>query len=162
MAAFGHLRTRELARTVWPRARYADQPARHTAARLVAGGLLLERRNALVSRSLCPTRGGAAWLELRWVEAQHTLDLSSVAGSTFFHRTLATRYLIECRVEGCTVAGEYLLLRRKTPFSAEALVKAPRKLPNGAIWRCGAYGHVSVELVEEEAAAKPPWSWSAA
>lgn len=53
-----------------------------------------------------------------------------------------------------TVAGEYLLLRRKTPFPAEALVKALRKLPDGAVWRRGGDGHVSVELVEQEAAAK--------
>lgn len=154
VAAFGHLRITELARAVWPQARYAEQLARRTAARLVAAGLLLERRNALGSRSLCLTRGGAAWLEVRGVEAQHTLDLSSVAGSTFFHRTLATRYLIEREVEGYTVAGEYQLLRRKTPFPAEALVKALRKLPDGAVWRRGADGHVSVELVEQEAAAK--------
>lgn len=85
---FGHLRISEIARAVWPQARYAEQLARRTVARLVARGLLLERRNALGSKSLCMTRGGAAWLDARGVEAQHTLDLSSVAGSTFFHRTL--------------------------------------------------------------------------
>lgn len=154
VAAFGHLRITELARAVWPQARYAEQLARRTAARLVAAGLLLERRNALGSRSLCLTRGGAAWLELRGVEAQHTLDLSSVAGSTFFHRTLATRYLIERQVEGCTVAGEYQLLRCKTPFPADALVKALRKLPDGVVWRRGADGQATVELVEQEASAK--------
>lgn len=100
VAQFGHLRVIELARAVWPQARYGEQLARRTVARLVAQGLLLERRNALGSRSLCLTRGGAAWLDARGVEAQHTLDLSSVAGSTFFHRTLATRYLIERQV-GC-------------------------------------------------------------
>ncbi len=154
VAAFGHLRITELARAVWPQARYGEQLARRTVARLVAAGLLLERRNALGSRSLCLTRGGAAWLEVHGVEAQHTLDLSSVAGSTFFHRTLATRYLIERQVEGYAVAGEYQLLRRKTPFPAEALVKSLRKLPDGAVWRRVADGHVSVELVEQEAAAK--------
>lgn len=154
VAQFGHLRITELARAVWPQARYAEQLARRTAARLVALGLLLERRNALGSRSLCVTRGGAAWLEVRGVEAQHTLDLSSVAGSTFFHRTLATRYLIERQVEGFAVAGEYQLLRRKTPFPAEGLVKALRKLPDGVVWQRRADGFGSVELVEQDAAAK--------
>lgn len=154
VAQFGHLRISELARAVWPQARYAEQLARRTAARLVASGLLLERRNALGSRSLCLTRGGAAWLELRGVEAQHTLDLSSVAGSTFFHRTLATRYLIERQVAGAQVVGEYQLLRRKAPFSVEAVVRAMRKLPDGMVWQRRGSGPVDVELVEQEAAAK--------
>ena len=85
---FGHLRICEMARAVWPQARYGEQVARRTVARMVEQGLLLERRNALGSRSLCVTRGGATWLNARGIEAQHTLDLSSVSGSTFFHRTL--------------------------------------------------------------------------
>lgn len=153
VAQFGHLRVSELARAVWPHAQYGEQLARRTVARLVAQGLLLDRRNALGSRSLCLTRGGAAWLDVRGVEAQHTLDLSSVAGSTFFHRTLATRYLIERQVEGARVAGEYQLLRRKAPFPVEPLFKALCKLPDGLVWQSRA-GHQSVELVEQEAAAK--------
>lgn len=154
VAQFGHLRISELARAVWPLARYGEQLARRTAARLVGQGLLLERRNALGSKSLCLTRGGATWLEVRGVEARHTLDLSSMAGSTFFHRTLATRYLIERQVEGFRVAGEYLLLRRKTPFPIDPLVKALRKLPDGMVWQLRADGSMVIELVEQEAAAK--------
>lgn len=151
---FGHLRVVELARAVWPQARYGEQLARRTVARLVAQGLLLERRNAMGSRSLCLTRGGAAWLDARGVEAQHTLDLSSVAGSTFFHRTLATRYLIERQVEGSQVVGEYQLLRRKAPFPIDPLLKALRKLPDGMVWQRRSAGSMNVELVEQEAAAK--------
>ncbi len=155
VAQFGHVRISELARAVWPVARYGEQLARRTAARLVGQGLLLERRNALGSTSLCLTRGGAAWLEVRGVEAQHTLDLSSVAGSTFFHRTLATRYLIERQVEGFQVAGEYQLLRRKTPFPIDPLVKALRKLSDGMVWQRRADGAATnIDLVELEAAAK--------
>lgn len=151
---FGHLRICELARAVWPRARYGEQVARRTVARLVEQGLLLERRNALGSRSLCVTRGGATWLNARGIEAQHTLDLSSVSGSTFFHRTLATRYLIERQAEGFQVAGEYQLLRRKLPFSIDGTVKALRKLPDGTVWQRKPDGTVAVEWVEQEAAAK--------
>lgn len=154
VALFGHVRLSDLGRAVFPLARYSEQMARRTAARLVGQGLLLERRNALGSKSLCLTRGGAAWLEARGVDAQHTLDLSSVAGSTFFHRTLATRYLIERQVEGFQVAGEYQLLRRKTPFPMDPLVKALRKLPDGMVWQRRADGTASIELVEQEAAAK--------
>lgn len=154
VAQFGHLRICELARAVWPHARYGEQLARRTVSRLVAQGLLLERRNALGSRSVCLTRGGAAWLDARGVEAQHTLDLSSVAGSTFFHRTLATRYLIERQLEGVQVAGEYQLLRRKLPFPIDALVKALRKLPDGMVWQRRVDGVMTIELVEQEASAK--------
>lgn len=154
VAQFGHLRISELARAVWPQARYSEQLARRTVARLVTRGLLLERRNALGSKSVCMTRGGAAWLDARGVEAQHTLDLSSVAGSTFIHRTLATRYLIERQIEGFLVAGEYQLLRRKAPFPTDALVKVLRKLPDGLVWQRRTEGVMTVELVEQEAAAK--------
>ena len=154
VAQFGHLRIVELARCVWPLACYAEQLARRTVARLVAQGLLLARRNALGSMSLCLTRGGAAWLDARGIHAQHTLDLSSVAGSTFFHRTLATRYLIERQVAGYQVAGEYQILRRKLPFSIDGLAKALRKLPDGLVWQRKSDGTVAVEIVEQEAAAK--------
>lgn len=154
VAYYGHLRIAELARAVWPTARYGEQVARRTARRLVEQGLLLERRNALASTSLCVTRAGAAWLELRGVTAQHTLDLSSVGGPTFFHRTMATRYLIERQLSGCQVAGEYLILRRALPFNIDGLAKALRKLPDGLVWQRRADGTVGVELVEQEAAPK--------
>lgn len=154
VSVWGHLRLQELARSVWPSARYGEQMAGRTARRLVKQGLLLERRNALGGRSLCLTRAGAAWLEVRGLEAQHTLDLSSVSGPTFFHRTFATRYLIERQVAGQHVAGEYLILRRKLPFKIEALCKALRKLPDGFTWSRMADGTMAVELVEQEAASK--------
>lgn len=154
VAHFGHLRIAELARAVWPHARFGEQVARRTVARLVTQGLLLERRNALGSTSLCVTRSGAAWLELRGTPAQHTLDLSSVAGPTFCHRTLATRYLIERQLTGCQVAGEYRILRRELPFDIGGLTKALRRLPDGLVWHGRADGTVAVELVEQEAAPK--------
>jgi hypothetical protein len=154
VAQFGHLRIVELARCVWPVARYGEQLARRTVARMVAQGLLLARRNALGSKSLCLTRGGAAWLDARGIQAQHTLDLSSVAGPTFYHRTQASRYLLERQVAGYQVAGEYQILRRKLPFSIEGLAKALRKLPDGLVWQRKSDGTVAVEIVEQEAAAK--------
>lgn len=154
IAHYGHMRIVDLARAVWPSARYGEQVARRTVHRLADQGLLLERRNALGSTSLCITRAGAAWLELRGVTAQHTLDLSSVAGPTFFHRTMATRYLIERQLTGCQVAGEYRILRRDLPFNIDGLAKALRKLPDGLVWHRRGDGAVGVELVEQEAAPK--------
>jgi hypothetical protein len=155
IAKYGHLRISELAMCVTPLARYREQIVRRTVARLVFQGLLLERRNALGSKSLCLTRGGATWLELRGIPAQHTLDLTSVSGATFFHRTIATRYLIERQTDGFHVAGEYQVLRRQLPFSMEGLVKSLRKLPDGVVWRRKPDDGINwVEFVEQEAAAK--------
>lgn len=134
VSKWGHLRIQELACAVWPKARFAEQLAARTVRRLTNRGLLLERRNALGGRSLCLTRAGVTWLEARGIEAQHTLDLTSVSGPTFFHRTFATRYLIERQNAGQQVAGEYLILRRKLPFKIEALSRALRKLPDGFTW----------------------------
>lgn len=155
VASFGHLRIAELARCVWPSARFAEQLGRRTVRRLVLQGLLLERRNALGSTSLCVTRAGAAWLDLRGIAAKHTLELSSVSGATFFHRTLASRYLIERQVTGSQVAGEYLILRRALPFSIDRITQALRKQPDGLVWqRRGDGGPMPVEFVEQEAAPK--------
>jgi hypothetical protein len=153
VAQFGHLRISELA-CLWNKAAYGEQLARRTVTRLVKQGLLLERRNALGSKSLCLTRVGAEWLSLRGFDARHTLDLTSVSGATFFHRTLASRYLLYRQAEGFQVAGEYLILRRKLPFTVEPLLKSLRKLPDGLVWQRKANGRCEVELVEQEAAAK--------
>lgn len=154
VAKYGHLRIAELARAVWPKARFGEQLAGRTVQRLVKQGLLLARRNALGAKSLCLTRAGAAWLEVRGIEAQHTLDLSSVSGPTFFHRTMATRFLIEQANSGQHVAGEYEILRRKLPFSIDAMSKALRKLPDGYLWSRLSDGTYALEILEQEAAAK--------
>lgn len=154
VSKWGHLRLQELARAVWPSARYGEQLAGRTTRRLVKQGLVLERRNALGGRSLCLTRAGVAWLEVRGIEAQHTLDLTSVAGPTFFHRTFATRYLIERQIAGQYVAGEYLILRRKLPFKIDALCKALCKMPDGFSWSRMSDGTMAVELLEQESASK--------
>lgn len=154
VSEFGHLRINELARAGWPSANYAEQLARRTAGRLLDAGLLAERKNALGSRSLCLTRGGAAWLEDRGVPARHTLDLSSVAGATFIHRTLATRYLIERSLSGHHVAGEYRILRKALPFSIDAVAARLGKAPDGLVWFKRGDGSFVVDFVEVEAARK--------
>lgn len=154
VSKWGHLRVQELARDVWPTAKYAEQLAGRTARRLVKQGLLLERRNSFGGRSLCLTRAGVAWLELRGIEAKHTLDLTSVNGPTFFHRVFATQHLLRCQATGRHVAGEYLILRRKLPFSIEPLTRALKKLPDGLAWSRLSDGTMAVEVAEVEAASK--------
>lgn len=153
VSKFGHLRISELARAVWPSARYAEQLAGRTVRRLLKRGLLLERRNSLGGRSLCITRPGATWLDVRGFEAQQTTALA-VDGPTFFHRTLQNRYLTERQIAGQHVAGEYLILRRKLPFSIEPLIKKLKKLPDGFAWSRMADGTMALEWIEQEAASK--------
>lgn len=154
VSKWGHLRVQELARAVWPKAKFGEQLAARTARRLTKQGLLLERRNALGGRSLCLTRAGAAWLEVRGIEAQHTLELTSVSGATFFHRTFATRYLLERQIGGQHVAGEYLILRRKLPFKIDGITRALRKLPDGFAWSRMPDGTMAVEVIEQEVSSK--------
>lgn len=155
VAQFGHLRVSDIARAVWSHCRYGEQVARRTVRRLIAQGLLVERRNPLGSKSLCISRVGATWLESRGIEAKHTLDLSSVSGPTFFHRTLATNYLVTRQTAGYQVAGEYLLLRKKLPFSIDKIALVLHKQPDGLVWqRRGDGGAMQVEFVEQEAAVK--------
>lgn len=154
LALFGHARAAEIARLVWPKAAYAEQMASRTMARLRDAGLTLSRRNACGSHSWVVTRKGAAWLEERGVQARHTLDLSSVAGSSFAHRTLSSRFLIEQRLAGFAVAGEYQLAVGSQPFDIGPLCKKLGKASDGLYWRKGANGHHSVWWTEVENAPK--------
>jgi len=156
---FGHARLAELARAVWPANQYGIQMANRTAKRLVQQGLLFPRRNSLGGTSLCISRPGAVWLDARGISARDTLSLSSIAGPSFFHRTLATRYLIERQVIGDSVAGEYAIFRGQLPFSIDGLASSLRKMPDGLVWRDHPGGYHSekvrrVEWVEQEAAMK--------
>jgi hypothetical protein len=68
---------------------------------------------------------------------------------------MATRYLIERQVTGSQVAGEYLILRRKLPFSIDRITEALRKLPDGLVWqRRGDGGPMPVEAIEQEVSSK--------
>jgi hypothetical protein len=155
IAKFGHLRTSEIGRFVWPNASHAQQMAQRTCNRLLKAGHLLNRRNALGGISYVLTRPGAGWLSLNGIPARHTLELSSVGGATFIHRTLSTRYLIEQASDTVSVAGEYEIAGRALPFSIDKLVQRLQKMPDGLVWRNEKDGRVAVDWVEVENASKP-------
>jgi hypothetical protein len=155
VAKFGHLRTSEIGRFVWPNASHAQQMAQRTCNRLLKAGHLLNRRNALGGVSYVLTRPGAGWLSLNGIPARHTLELSSVGGATFIHRTLSTRYLIEEARDTVGVAGEYEIARKALPFSIDKLVRCLQKMPDGLVWRKEKDGRVAVDWVEVENASKP-------
>jgi len=155
VSQFGHLRIAELARAIWPSGRCAEQMAQRTASRLVRAGLLAVRKNALATRSFVLTRRGAAFLEVRGIPARHTLELSSVSGATFIHRSLASRYLIEKQLDGKKVAGEYRLSNGDVPFQLARLEQAAKKHPDGVTWSAIGGSQIGVDWIEVENAAKP-------
>ena len=150
LVLLGHARTAEISRLVWPRAAYPEQMCNRTLARLRTDSLILDRRNACGSRSWVVTRKGAAWLEARGVPARHTLDLSSVSGSSFAHRTLGSRFLVEQRIAGFSVAGEYQLAVGGLPFAIDSLCKRLGKASDGLYWRKGPDGKTLVRWLEVE------------
>jgi predicted DNA-binding transcriptional regulator len=152
---FGHLRISEIARYSWPKAMYSEQMALRTVKRLLVSGLVVSRRNSVGGMSYVLTRRGAQMLELSGFETRHGLDLSSVSGGTFLHRTISTRYLIEQKIKGFDVVGEYGLNLNRTPFYIHHWVKQNKKMPDGIFWRSNSLGGYVTYIVETEHASKP-------
>lgn len=147
---WGHLRTSELGRLLWPTAAYADQMAQRLARRLTEAGEVAGRRNAIGGISYVLTRRGAAALEAMGEEAHHGLELSSVAGATFIHRCLGARYGIEKHLSGFKAYGEHAVTQDKAPATRAYLASRFSKLPDLLLVRKGI-----VTWVEVESAAKP-------
>lgn len=132
---YGHVRRSEIARAVWPRssALSARIMAQRTVSRVLAKSQLLERPNALGGVSLVLGARGASRLRDVGIDAQDGLDLSSVAGPQFFHRTLGTRYLIERAAAGARSYGEYALSKGWAPVGRGELIERFSKLPDGIV-----------------------------
>lgn len=131
---FGHLRRSEIAMAVWPNSSTASARlmAQRTVKRMLKKQLIFERRNSLGGISLLLAKKGAALLSpIVKGDVREGYDITSVAGSQFFHRTLGTCYLLECVREGATVWGEYALARGLAPVSVEALKSQYEKVPDG-------------------------------
>lgn len=150
LSDWGHLRTSELGRLLWPQAAYADQMAQRLVRRLQQDGEVAGRRNALGGLSYVLTRRGAASLDAMGVDAHHGLELSSIAGATFLHRTLGSRFGIERQLMGFKAYGEHAIGRDKAPATRSQLAGRFCKLPDLLLVRRGI-----VTWVEVESAAKP-------
>lgn len=150
LSDWGHLRASELGRLLWPQAAYGDQMAQRLVRRLQQTGEVAGRRNALGGLSYVLTRRGAAALDAMGVDAHHGLELSSIAGATFLHRTLGARYGIERQLMGYRAYGEHAIGRDKAPATRAQLAGRFCKLPDLLLVRRGI-----VTWVEVEAAAKP-------
>ena len=151
LAHWGHLRCGDLARLLWPRAKYAEQMAARLMRRLEnERAEVASRLNAIGTRTFVLTRRGAAALDLLGVSAHHGMELCSVAGATFIHRAIGTSHGIAKAQQGFEAFGEHAIAQGAAPASREALVKRFRKLPDLLLVRGD-----KVTWVEVEASAKP-------
>lgn len=136
LAAFGHLRTAELAVLIWPASPPASarEMARRTVRRLVQHNELLARRNSLGGESFVLTRKGALRAtDLTGHAVGDGYDIQGVAGPTFWHRTLGTSYLAHrSRVES-GVWGEHSMARTQAPISAVECARRFGKIPDGLV-----------------------------
>lgn len=155
ISKFGHLRIAEIGHAVWPKGSCNEQMAQRTCRRLLTAGYVLARRNAVGETSYVLTNAGANALELRGIVARNTLELSSVAGATFIHRSIGSRFLISEMGRGYEVAGEYEISTGRVPFSIAELAKRLKKQPDGLVWKSNAEGELQFSWVEVENAAKP-------
>lgn len=148
---WGHLRCADLARILWPNARYAEQLAQRLMLRLDhERGEVISRLNALGTRSYVLTRRGAAALDGMGFATHHGMELSSVGGATFIHRTLGTAVGILKAHQGFEAYGEHAIAQGMAPAKRDALVKRYKKLPDMLLVRDG-----KAIWLEVEASAKP-------
>lgn len=148
---WGHLRCADLARILWPNATYAEQLARRLMLRLdQERGEVISRLNALGTRSYVLTRRGAAALDGMGFAAHHGMELSSVGGATFIHRTLGTAVGILKAHQGFEAYGEHAIAQGMAPAKRDALVKRYKKLPDMLLVKGG-----KATWLEVEASAKP-------
>ncbi len=158
---FGHLRRPEIAMAAWPSSssRSAYIMACRTVARLLEGGLLLERPNTLGGTSLVLAAKGVARLRDFDIHSQEGYDLA-FDGPQFFHRTLGTCYLLEKAKAGNEVFGEFAILKGWAPVLKSHFKEQFRKIPDGLItYSRGSFGFSSsirpTDWVEVESAYKP-------
>jgi hypothetical protein len=111
---FGHLRRDDIARALWPSssATTARSMALKTIHRLIKARQLKATPNILGSYSYLLSWIGGNRLEMAGVDgAWKARQNLSVADRGFFHRALATRYLIEQQAAGYEVLGVHAIRR---------------------------------------------------
>lgn len=155
LSRWGHLRAADLAPLLWPSATYGEQLSQRLLVRLQGEQLILARGNATGGTSYVLTRRGARVAESMGFAARHGLDLSSVAGSTFIHRSLATRFGIELETRGNRCLGENEFSSNTHVLTSSLIARQFSKLPDVIV--TGGQGTTSefnVTWCEVESAAK--------
>lgn len=158
---FGHLRPSEIAMAVWPNSstESGQKMARRTLKRLLGSKEILARPNSLGGDSFVLTKRGAARLQSIGFGFGDGYDIQGVQGPTFWHRTLATAYLITQQAKGATVLGEYAIAKARHALGKTRLQEQYKKLPDGLFLTPGKLLGVDVDFVaswlEVESSFKP-------
>jgi hypothetical protein len=159
---YGHIRCAEIARSEWSESTQvvAEKMASRTSRRLVAMKQVMVRRNALGGRSYVLARAGVRRLRAWGLDAEPGYDISSVSGPQCYHRTLATRYLVERSVAGHQSFGEYALAKGWAPINHSDLRRAFGKIPDGIVIVPGSErgyrdNRFAVDWIEVESSTKP-------
>lgn len=129
---FGHVRLEDIAAAIWPHAKYGEQLAGRLANRLVKRGWLTRRVNTLRGSSFVLAKQGAGYLAAQGLSARDGHDICGVAGATFVHRSLATRFLIS-RLQDGDVAGEYAIGKNWAPMRPDEFRQRFFKMPDGLV-----------------------------
>ena len=145
LAKWGHLRSAELSRIVWPEAAYAQQLCQRLVKSMEKRGEVLTRANSVGTRSFVLTRPGAALAEAMGFRARHGLDLASVSGATFIHRMVAANYGIEREIAGGMCYGEHAIAGGDFLISRAEIARRYGKLPDLLVVQKNALDWVEVE-----------------
>lgn len=157
---FGHLRASEIAAAVWPDSpqESGQKMARRTLRRLLEAHEILERPNSLGSSSFVLTKRGVARLKSYEFEFADGYDIQGVQGPTFWHRTLATAYLIS-QSKSAIALGEYAIAKARHALGKARLQAQYKKLPDGLILTPGKQQGIDADFVaawvEVESSFKP-------
>jgi hypothetical protein len=158
VARFGHATVADLS-ALHP-GKYAVQSAQRVVRRLVGHSppLLARRTNALGFGSLVCTRPGAAFLELHGTMARHGMNLNSIAGPTFRHHAITSRFCQTQEMLGITAWTEHAIGLGMSDLSHREVLELCGKLPDALLCTPtmgseNAPGR-SVEAVEVELARK--------
>lgn len=133
---FGHLRHTDLAKFVWP---HSSPDVRSAASsrlfnHLVRERFILRRLNAFGTHSYVLGLRGAIHVG-RSVEegSREGSTIAGVQGRTFFHRTLASAWMLDQLNQGNDVLTEFAINSNRHPITRQALTAKWRKLPDGLV-----------------------------
>lgn len=133
---FGHLRHTDLARLLWPAssASTRDQAASRLFSHLVRERFILRRINAFGTYSYVLGLRGAIHVGRSLDEGSRDGSvIAGIQGRTFFHRTLASTWLLDQLNQGNDVLTEFAINSNRYPITRQALTAKWRKLPDGLV-----------------------------
>lgn len=151
LSVFGHLRKEDIAQLIWPNSNPNSQRvmAHTTLQSMSEKKLITPRNNSLGTKSyILGSRGVQLLADQGLTDVPTGYDISSFTGPQFWHRTLATAFLIHQTLHwGNFVIPEIMLARDSSYLSRRMLESVGiKKVPDGLIIR----QHLSHKLDNNE------------